>query len=169
MASALADARHLNLGWSGSCLLSGQAARVIRDQSADAIVLKLGINVWSEGMLKERTFADSAHAMVSIIREKHPRTPIMVVSPIYSPGREDLGDAGGLPLKQMREILEAVVAARAKAGDAAIRYLSGLSLFDASDAADLPDDLHPSPAGYRRMGERFYRAALRRGHWILGC
>ncbi|MBS0409062.1 MAG: lipase [Proteobacteria bacterium] len=160
VAANLAGLRHVNLGWGGSCLLSGLAARIIRDQRADAIVLKLGINVWGEGMLKERTFLDSAHSMLSIIREKHAATPICLVSPIFSPGREDQGSGGGLPLARMRELLDAVVQARVAAGDGAIRYLSGLALFGAADATDLPDDLHPNTAGYRRMGERFHARML---------
>ena len=168
VAASHADARLLNLGWAGSCLLSGLAARIIRDQDADAIVLKLGINVWSEGMLKERTFADSAHAMLSIIREKHVATPIALISPIFSPEREDAGENGGLSLRRMRDILEAVVAARVRAGDPAIRYLSGLDLFGADDAHDLPDNLHPNAAGYRRMGERFHRLALDGPASLLG-
>jgi len=158
VAANLCGARHQNLGWAGSCLLSGQAARIIRDSAADAIVLKLGINVWPEGMLKTRTFLDSAHAMISIIREKHPATPMAVISPIYSPGREDTGD--GLTLETMRTLLEQVVAARVQSGDLNIRYLSGLDLFGADDAHMLPDDLHPNTAGYRLMGERFYARLL---------
>jgi lysophospholipase L1-like esterase len=168
VAAGLADLAHLNLGWGGSCLLSGQAARLIRDQRADGIVLKLGINVWFEGMLKERTFADAAHAMVSIIRDKHPTTPLMIVSPIYSPGREDESSEGGVPLTRMRELLEAVVQTRIRAGDAKISYLSGLALFNAPDVADLPDNLHPNTAGYRRMGERFYETVLKDGAWLGG-
>src|SRR5207244_7360187 len=61
------------------------SARIIRDQKADGIVLKLGINVHGEALLKERTFLDSAHAMLSIIREKHAAAPIVVISPIWSP------------------------------------------------------------------------------------
>ena len=160
VACALADARLLNLGWAGSCLLSGLAARIIRDQIADAIVLKLGINVWADGMLKERTFLDSVHSMLSIIREKHVSTPIVVISPIFSPGREDAGDNGGLSLERMRVLLAEAVAARIRSGDAAIHYISGLDLFGDADAPDLPDNLHPNAAGYRRMGERFYRIAL---------
>jgi lysophospholipase L1-like esterase len=157
VATGLADLRHVNLGWGGSCLLSGLAARIIRDQKADAIVLKLGINVWADGMLKERTFADSAHAMLSIIRERHAATPIQVISPIFSPGREDEAQNGGMTLKRMREVLDGVVAARA---DPNTHYLSGLALFGEADAGDLPDDLHPNTAGYRRMGERFYALRL---------
>ena len=40
----------------------------------------------------------------------------------------------------------------ALAADAGERGLVG-----AADAPDLPDDLHPNPAGYVRMGERFVR------------
>jgi lysophospholipase L1-like esterase len=157
VATGLANLRHINLGWGGSCLLSGLVARIIRDQNADLVVLKLGINVWADGMLKERTFADSAHAMLSIIRERHHETPIQVISPIYSPGREDQGQNGGLSLSRMRTILQEVVAARR---DANIHYLSGLDLFGEADAADLPDDLHPNTLGYRKMGERFHALRL---------
>ena len=159
-AAGLAGLDHQNLGWAGSCLLSGQAARIIRDARADAIVLKLGINVHPDGQLKERTFLDSAHAMISIIREKHAATPILVVSPIYSPGREDQGSGGGLPLTRMRQLLVDVVAARLAAGDANIGYLDGLSLFGAADAHLLPDDLHPNTEGYRLMGQRFHDLML---------
>jgi lysophospholipase L1-like esterase len=168
VAAGLGNLRVVNMGWAGSCLLSGLAARAIRDQAADGIVLKLGINVHGGGALKERTFLDSAHAMISIIREKHPETPLMIVSPIYSPPREDDGDGGGLSLKAMRGLLEDVVAARRRAGDRRISYLSGLALFDAPDAPDLPDQLHPNAAGYRRMGERFYAQVLADGRWLAG-
>jgi lysophospholipase L1-like esterase len=60
----------------------------------------------------------------------------------------------------MRELLEGVVEARVRSGDEHIRYLSGLELFSAADAPDLPDDLHPNAAGYRRMGERFHAQVL---------
>jgi lysophospholipase L1-like esterase len=60
----------------------------------------------------------------------------------------------------MRKLLEAVVEARVKSGDKHIRYLSGLELFNEPDRADLPDDLHPNSAGYRRMGERFHKLVL---------
>jgi lysophospholipase L1-like esterase len=163
VASRLAGVAHTNLGWAGSCLLSSLAARIIRDQPADAIVLKLGINVHGEGLLKERTFLDSAHGMLSIVREKHAATPIVVVSPIWSPPREDAGGLGGPSLSRMRALLEDVVAARVKSGDRHIRYLSGLALFGPADHADLPDDLHPNAAGYARMGERFHKLMLQSG------
>ncbi|MEJ1970516.1 MAG: hypothetical protein WDN03_18095 [Rhizomicrobium sp.] len=62
VAAGLADIDLVNLGWAGSCLISGLAARIIRDRPLDGIVLKLGIIVHGEGQLKERTFVDSVHA-----------------------------------------------------------------------------------------------------------
>ncbi len=168
VAAAAGDVRHINMGWGGSCLLSGLVARTVRDAQVDGIVLKLGINVYGDGQLKERTFLDSAHAMISIIREKHVETPLLIVSPIHSPGREAVGENGGLPLQRMRELLEGVVAARRRSGDARISYLSGLALFDEADAPDLPDNLHPNAAGYRRMGERFHAKVLSDGRWLAG-
>jgi lysophospholipase L1-like esterase len=47
--------------------------------------------------------------------------------------------------------------------------MSGLDLFNAADAPDLPDDLHPNAAGYRRMGERFYDLVLKDGAWLAGA
>ncbi len=158
IAAELAGFSHQNLGWAGSCLLSALAARVIRDAKADAIILKLGINVWPEGALKTRTFLDSVHGMLSIIREKHRTTPIVVVSPIYSPGRENGGE--GLSLEAMRTLLQQAVQARIRSEDTHIRYLSGLDLFGSADAHLLPDNLHPNTAGYRLMGERFHAAML---------
>lgn len=168
VAAAAANLRLVNLGWAGSCILSGLAARIIRDQRADAIVLKLGINVHGDGVLKDRTFADSAHSMISIIREKHPTTPLVIISPIWSPPRDEEGSNGGPSLARMRDILTEVVAARVKAGDAHIRYLTGLELFGPDDLADLPDLLHPNAAGQRRMGERFFAKVLAGPDPLLG-
>ncbi len=169
VASILAGVNHLNLGWGGSCLLSGQAARIIRDQPADAIVLKLGINVHTDGQLKERTFADSAHAMISIIREKHLTTPMVIVSPIFSAARDETGSGGGPSLARMREILREVVAARIAVGDKHIRYFDGHELFGPADAHLLPDDLHPNTEGYRLMGERFHAKLLAGADPLLGA
>ena len=87
--------------------------------------------------------------------------------PVPTPGREDDGDNGGPSLKRMRVLLQEVVAARVRSGDAAIRYLSGLELFGEADVHDLPDNLHPNAAGYRRMGERFHQLALQGADGLL--
>ena len=163
IACAMADARLLNLGWAGSCLLSASAARMIRDEAADAIVLELGVNVWAEGLLKERTFRDAAHAMIALIRERHRRTPMAIVSPFLLQAGEDAGDQQGLSASHMRQILRETVATHRALGDADLHDVDGLALFGHADAALQPDGVHPNAAGYRLIGERFHAALLSPG------
>jgi lysophospholipase L1-like esterase len=159
----MADARLLNLGWAGSCLLSGSAARMVRDEPAAAIVLELGVNVWAEGMLKERTFRDSAHAMIALIRERHRTTPMIIVSPFLLQAGEEVGDQQGLSAVQMRAILAEIVDTHRAHGDAALHHVDGLALFGHADADLQPDGVHPDATGYRRIGERFHAAMLAPG------
>jgi lysophospholipase L1-like esterase len=154
----LAEAQLLNLGWAGSCLISGLASRVVRDQPADFITLELGANVYEGGLLKERTFSSAVHSMLSIVREKHINTPIVVMSPIYAPAWESIAQGDGLTVQQMRILLQQAVVQRL-AADRNLHYVSGLDLFGPSDATDLPDGLHPNAAGYTKIGERFHAAA----------
>lgn len=163
IASDKANVRHLNLGWAGSCLISGFAARILRDEPTDAIVLELGANVWETGLLKERTFVDSTQSMLSIIREMHAGTPIAIVSPITFKRGDDKSNQGGIPLGRMRELLESVVTARTAGGDKNVHYLSGILLSGPEDLEDLPDGIHPNARGNRRMGERFFDLMLASG------
>lgn len=157
------------LGFAGMCHLDPLVARVIADLPADRITLKLGINVHNMASLKERTFAPAVHGFLATIRDRHPETPITVISPILSPEREDSADSlvvmptetftlrGDLTLRQMREILESVVDVRRRRGDLALDYLDGRELFGEADLDHLPDGLHPDGDGYELIGNRFAR------------
>ena len=165
-----------NLGFGGQCHLDQFVARTIRDlPDVDIVSIKTGINIVNMDSMRERVFTPALHGFLDTIRERKPDVPIIVASPIFCPSAETrpgptIPDAqgkfvtvdgfdqfriGSLSLGRIREIIAEVVAKRRAAGDSALRYLDGLTLFGADDAHDLPDDLHPNPAGYRRMGERF--------------
>jgi len=163
VASAKANLRHLNLGWAGSCLISGFAGRLLRDEPADAIALELGANIWENGLLKERTFTDCTQALLTIIREKHTVTPIVIVSPIAFAQGDDATNGFGISLGRMRELLDGVVSTRKAAGDANMHYLSGISLSGRTDLSDLPDGIHPNAKGNRIIGERFFEHMLAPG------
>lgn len=60
-----------------------------------------------------------------------------------------------LILTRIRELIAGAVETRRMAGDTALHRVDGLELFGPEDARDLPDDPHPNPAGYVRMGEWF--------------
>lgn len=183
VAARLGGMNLLSLGFGGQCHLDPFVARTIRDQPADLISLKIGINIVNMDSMRERVFLPALHGFLDTIREGKPETPILVVSPIYCPIAEQTpgptvpGDDGRLrtvpgheglrvgcmSLTRMRAIIERVIDVRQEQGDPHLDYWNGLELFGPDDTHDLPDDLHPNPRGYIRMGERFHKAVFSPG------
>lgn len=146
-----------NLGYAANCALEPMVGKMIRDIPADYITMKLGINVHA-GHLSRRTFLPNAIGLVSLIREKHPKAPIVIISPIYSPPREDIRKwEFGLTLKDMRNILEEVVERFRQQGDVNIYYVDGLKIFGQKEAEYLPDQLHPNAEGQFALADNFIR------------
>jgi len=183
VAASIGGVDLLSLGFGGECMLDPFVARTIRDLPADRISLKLGINLVNGDTMRERTFGPAVHGFLDTIRDGHPATPLLVVSPIFCPPAEDHpgptapgpdGKAGivegldemratCLTLTKIRRTLATIVEQRRELGDENLHHLDGLALFGPDDADDLPDDLHPNAAGYVRMGERFAAIAFADG------
>jgi hypothetical protein len=169
-----------NVALAGQCQLDPFVGRVIRDAPADVISLKVGINLVNAASMSERTFGPAVHGLLDHIRDGHPITPVLMVSPIFCgevehhPGPTvPVADGGfgivaavpdarplGLTLTRIREMLADIVATRRAGGDEAVQYLDGLSLFGEADRTMLYDRLHPSPEGYALLGSRFAAAAF---------
>jgi len=187
VAARLAGVHLVNLGFGGGALLDPFTARTIRDSRADLISLKLGINLVNTDLMRLRAFGPAVHGFLDTIRDGHPTTPLLVISPIHceihestpGPAAFDLealgrgsvrfraaGDpadsaAGKLTLTVIREELARIVRDR-QAVDPHLHYLDGLRLYGEgdADAHPLSDALHPDAATHQLMGERFARSAL---------
>ena len=146
------------LGYGGQCHLDPLIARVIRDRDADLISLCLGIDIYGNASLNERTFAPGIIGFVKIIREKHLDTPVVIFSPIYSPGREESLNAVGFTLRQMRLEIKEAVNKLEKHGDKNVYYVDGLDIFNEYYAHLLPDGLHPNTEGYGIMATNIMEA-----------
>lgn len=187
VAARLAGVDLQSLGFGGQCQLDGFAARTIRDLPADLISCKLGINLVNGDAMRERTFVPAVHNLIDTIREGHPDTPLVIVTPIYcpphetapgpsvfkdgkctAPDRPEALNVGALHLQRIRQIHQEIVDVRRADGDEHLHLLSGLELAGPDDAGDLPDDLHPNPALYQRMGERFHALAFGAGGPFAG-
>jgi hypothetical protein len=173
----------VNLGLGGECHLDQFMARTIRDLPATEISLELGINVVNADSMRERTFVSAFHGFLDTVRDGHPDTPVLVVTPIvcpaveHGPGPTLFGSdlrvrtvtrpaeltTGALSLTRVRELLVQQVDRRREEGDTHLHVIDGLRLFGTDDVDDLPDGLHPNPAGYRRMAERFLSLAFEEG------
>lgn len=154
----VARARGLNLtslGFGGQCHLDPMVARVMRDLPADLISMCVGINIYGGAGLGPRTFRSGIIAFVQIVREKHPDTPLIVMSPIYSWERETTPNAVGFTLSDMREEVAAAADALRAYGDRNIHYVNGLDVLGPAHGHLLPDKLHPNAEGYRLMGRNF--------------
>ncbi|MDT0439886.1 MULTISPECIES: GDSL-type esterase/lipase family protein [Streptomyces] len=190
LAASLGGVELINLGLGGSALLDPFTARALRDTPADLISVKIGINLVNADVMRLRAFTPAVHGFLDTIREGHPETPLLVVSPLLCPIHEDtpgpsapdfsriadgqlrfkaMGDpaeraAGKLTLRAIREELAAIVERR-RADDPRLHHLDGLALYGERDAAELPlpDDLHPDAATHRRVGERFAALAFGEG------
>lgn len=187
VAAAAGGVELVNLGFGGGMLLDPLSARTMRDAPADLISVKIGINVVNSDAMRLRAFVPAVHGFLDTIRDGHPDTPLLVVSPILCPIHEQTpgpgavdpaslgtgtvrflatGDpaevpAGRLTLEVIRAELARAVEQR-RATDPRIAYLDGRELYGPDDEAahPLPDALHPDAETHRVMGERFARLAF---------
>ncbi|MFD3610746.1 GDSL-type esterase/lipase family protein [Streptomyces atroolivaceus] len=190
LAAALGGVELVSLGFAGSALLDPFTARALRDTPADRISVKIGINLVNADLMRLRAFTPAVHGFLDTIREGHPTTPLLVVSPILCPIHEDTpgpsapdhsalsegklifraaGDpaetaAGKLTLNTIRDELARIVEQRALE-DPNLHHLDGRALYGEADFAELPlpDALHPDAATHRRIGERFAKLAFHTG------
>lgn len=192
VAARQGDVELRNLGFGGSALVDPFTARVMRDADADLISVKLGINVVNIDAMRLRAFVPAVHGFLDTIRERHPDTPLVLISPIFcgihedtpGPGAVDpetLGNDsvrfiatgvddgfGRLNLKVIRDALASI--AERRNGDANLHYLDGTRLYGPgdADAHPLPDALHPDTATHALIGERFARYAFGAGGPFAG-
>ena len=170
----------VNLGLAGQCHLDPFIARAIRDQPASQISLELGINVVNLDSMRERTFIAALHGFLDIIREGHPHTPILIVSPllcpvhehnpgptmwgtdgvIFAPARGGDISSGALTVSRVRQLIDTAVTRRRAAGDGSLHVLDGRVLLGSGDVDNLHDGLHPSVAGQAKIAERFVESVF---------
>ncbi|MCW2780673.1 MAG: lipase [Marmoricola sp.] len=188
LAASLGGVDVINLGFGGSALLDPFVARAMRDTPADLISVKIGINLVNTDLMRLRAFAPAVHGFLDTIRDGHPTTPLLVVSPLLCPIHEntpgpaapdlsnlrvgrlsflatgDPTDHTRLTLNVIRDELSRIVAERAS-DDPNLHYLDGRDLYGEADFAELPlpDELHPDAVTHRRIGERFAQRVFAEG------
>ncbi len=167
-ASRELDLDLISMGLAGSCMLDPYAARAIRDTPADLITLKIGINIVGADAFAARSLSPVIHGFLDTIRDGHPDTPIVVISPVFcgiheftpgptvmSPdGRWTAAGTGNLTLMDIRHALDRVVADRVT-HDRALFHFDGRRLLGEHDSSHLYDSVHPDTDGYRMIASRF--------------
>lgn len=148
------------LGYGGNCHMEPAVVRMMRDLPADYISLCLGINVMGAASYSPRTFRAAVLGTILTLRDGHPRTPMVVVSPIVNAPRECTPNEVGLTLVDMRERIAEAVAVLRERGDEHLHEIDGLTLFGHAFAHHMPDELHPDAEGYRVLADRYAQVVM---------
>ncbi len=134
---------HVNLGFSGAAKGEAAVAKYVAEVDAACYIMDWGVNnaTWQELAERYGPFLDT-------IREKHPETPIVCVSPVYSSTEAFSTDPR---LAKMREHIRALLEGY---GDKGLIYVDGYELLGPPDADGLADKTHVTDYGFRLMADR---------------
>lgn len=144
----------INLGFSGNALLDLEIAEVAAGVDASMFVLDFLPNATLEQM-KER-----AEKFYSIIRAKHPDTPILFVEdPIFTHSRFDKKVAQ--EVKDKNETLAGILSSLKKKGEKNIYFLSSKDIIGHDGEATV-DGVHFTDLGFMRYAEVLYPVIKKR-------
>lgn len=138
----------VNLGYAGAARGEVASAEQVAALDADLLTVCHGTNCWTRTPHSADLFRAGIAAFLDVLRQGHPTTPLLVVSPVVRPDAEETPNRLGATLVGLRAAMEAEVRRRIDAGDAALRLLPGRDLIGPEH---LGDGIHPDDAGHRRI------------------
>lgn len=147
---------HVNLGYAGAARGETASAEQIAKLEADVLTVCHGTNCWTRTPHSAAQMRANTDAFLDVLRQDHPSTPIVVVSPVVRPDAESVPNRLGATLADLRDQMEAAALARIAAGDDGITLVEGRDLLT---AAELGDGIHPDDVGHRRMADAIGEAA----------
>jgi GDSL-like Lipase/Acylhydrolase family len=130
----------------GTCHLQPMFARLMRDLPAALLSLHTGTNIYYYGSLSRDTLQSALIGFVQIMREKHPVTPLLVISPTFGPRYERNPGPTKLTHRLIRQELKSACEWLIDRGDRNLHYINGLDLLGPDDADLL---LEPAEATQR--------------------
>jgi lysophospholipase L1-like esterase len=137
----------VNLGYAGAARGEIPSAEQIAGLNADVISLSHGTNCWTRTPHSAAMVRVGLDAFLDIVRQGHPETPIVVVSPVVRPDAEATANRLGATLADLRSAIEDVVATRAER-DARLSLVLGAALLSPDQ---LPDGIHPGDEGHAAL------------------
>jgi lysophospholipase L1-like esterase len=137
----------VNFGYAGSGRGELVVAEAMAAVPADVITVAFGTNCWGMIAFSEDLLEATVRAFVASVRAGHPRTPIVLVSPIVRPDAEATPNRLGATLAGLRAAYERA-ALSLGAADAAITLVPGRELVT---AGQLADGIHPDDAGHAAL------------------
>ncbi|MEU3606992.1 GDSL-type esterase/lipase family protein [Streptomyces sp. NPDC035033] len=147
----------VNLGYAGGARGELPLAEHLARLPGEVITLAFGTNCWDRAPATPEWLHATVRSYVALIRRGHPRTPLLLVSPVLRPAAEHTRNALGATLTELRRAMERAVRDLAAAGDRRLLLLPGRPLLGPEHLAD---GLHPDDEGHARLAAAV-TAALR--------
>ena len=129
----------INMGYAGAARGEIVSAEHLAELDADIITVAHGTNCWTRTPHTAAMVAEGMRAFLAVVRQGHPDTPVVVVSPIVRPDAESTPNRLGATLADLRAAIEDVAAERD------VSLVPGLPLVTGEQ---LPDGIHPADEGH---------------------
>jgi lysophospholipase L1-like esterase len=138
----------VNLGYAGAARGEIVSAEHVAEVPADVISITHGTNCWNRVPHSVGMFREGLEAFLDVVRQGHPETPVLVVSPVVRPDAETVPNRLGASLSDLRAVMEDVVAERIQAGDESLEIMPGRELITEDQ---LDDGIHPNDDGHAAL------------------
>ncbi|MCI4080402.1 GDSL-type esterase/lipase family protein [Streptomyces sp. MMS21 TC-5] len=150
----------VNLGYAGAARGELATAEQLAGLPADVLTLAFGTNCWSRVPFSAPLLYETTRAFLELVRQGHPRTPLLLVSPVLRPDAERTPNKLGATLGALRDAMERATRDRMAAGDDRLAVLPGRDLLGPEHLAD---GLHPNDSGHQVLGLAVATALRRAG------
>ncbi|WP_406002000.1 GDSL-type esterase/lipase family protein [Streptomyces sp. NBC_00829] len=144
----------VNLGYAGSAHGELATAEQLAVLPADVITLAFGTNCWTGVPCSATLLYETTRAFLAVVRQGHPDTPLLLVSPVLCPAAEESPNRLGATLAELRSAMERAVRDRVDGdretpGDPRLALLPGRDLIGPEHLAD---GVHPDDEGHAAIG-----------------
>ncbi len=138
----------VNLGYAGSGRGEIVSAEHIAALEADIVTIGYGANCWTRTPHSTGMIEEGLRAFLDVVRQGHPTTPVVVISPLLRPDAEDTPNKLGASLADIRHAIESVTRERIVAGDTTLSLIAGAGVIGPEHLAD---GIHPGDEGHKRI------------------
>ncbi len=155
IAARKAELDLVNFGYAGAGRGEIVSAEHIAALPADVITLAYGASCWTRIPHSVGMVTEGFRAFLDVIRQGHPDTPIVVISPILRPDAETVPNKLGASMSDIRHAIESVTRERIVDGDVTLSLVAGESVITEEHLAD---GIHPGDEGHKRIASAVARA-----------
>ncbi len=138
----------VNMGYAQSGRGDIASAEHLAALEADVITISYGASCWSRVPHTSAMVEVGLDAFLDVVRQGHPETPIVVMSPVAWPEADHAPNRLGATLDEIRRSIESVTRWRIREGDVNLALLPGR---DVIDEWYLTDGIYPGDEGHKRI------------------